>query len=132
MQGEGPPHADVLRHLDDNLRLQARLALRVRVREVVAGQERQQLAELEPLPVVCNASPDSVKVTMLLLSEDELSAHRLGEFELLVLLAALRLGADQAYPVSIVDEIKKRTGRDVQRASVYVTLQRLEAKGLVS
>jgi DNA-binding PadR family transcriptional regulator len=56
----------------------------------------------------------------------------LGEFELIVLLAALRLGEEGAYAVSIVDEIRERTGRDVQRASVYVTLQRLEAKGLVA
>ena len=55
----------------------------------------------------------------------------LGEFELLVLLAGLRLG-DEAHAVSIVDEIRLRTGRDVQRASVYVTLQRLEDKGFVS
>jgi PadR family transcriptional regulator len=55
----------------------------------------------------------------------------LGEFELLVLLAALRMQED-AHPVSIVEEIRQRTGRKVQRASVYVTLQRLEDKGLVS
>ena len=56
----------------------------------------------------------------------------LGEFELMVLLAALRLGEEEAYPVSIVDEIEARTGRSPQRASVYVTLQRLEAKGLIA
>ena len=56
---------------------------------------------------------------------------QLGEFELVVLLAALRLG-DHAHPVSIVDEILERTGRAVQRAAVYVTLQRLEDKGLVT
>jgi PadR family transcriptional regulator len=55
----------------------------------------------------------------------------LGEFELLVLLAALRLG-DEAHPVSIVEEIRIRTERAVQRAAVYVTLQRLEDKGLVT
>ena len=55
----------------------------------------------------------------------------LGEFELLVLLAALRL-QEGAHPVSIVEAIRQRTGRNVQRASVYVTLQRLEDKGLVS
>jgi PadR family transcriptional regulator len=55
----------------------------------------------------------------------------LGEFELLVLLAAVRLG-DEAHPVSIVEEIGARAGRTVQRAAVYVTLQRLEDKGLVS
>jgi PadR family transcriptional regulator, regulatory protein PadR len=56
----------------------------------------------------------------------------LAEFELLVLLAALRLGADEAYTVSIADEIEQRTGRAVRRANVYTTLQRLEAKGLVA
>lgn len=55
----------------------------------------------------------------------------LGEFELLVLLAAVRLG-DEAHPVAIVEEIAARAGRTVQRAAVYVTLQRLEDKGLVS
>ena len=56
----------------------------------------------------------------------------LGEFELLVLLACLRLGDDDAYAVSIADEIAARTGRSIQRAAVYVTLQRLEKKRLVS
>lgn len=56
----------------------------------------------------------------------------LGEFELLVLLAALRLGNDKAYAVSIVDDIRDRTGREIHRAAVYVTLQRLEDKGLIS
>jgi PadR family transcriptional regulator PadR len=56
----------------------------------------------------------------------------LGEFELLVLLACLRLGEEQAYAVAIVDEILERTGREIHRAAVYVTLQRLEKKGLIS
>lgn len=56
----------------------------------------------------------------------------IGEFELLVLMAALRLGPDEAYTVSIADEIQNSTGRSVRRANVYTTLQRLELKGLVS
>ena len=56
----------------------------------------------------------------------------LAEFELLVMLAALRLGPDQAYTVSIADDIRRKTGRSVRRANVYTTLQRLEAKRLVS
>jgi DNA-binding PadR family transcriptional regulator len=56
----------------------------------------------------------------------------LAEFELLVLLAALRLGPDEAYTVSIADDIQQRTGRSVRRANVYTTLQRLETKGLVA
>jgi PadR family transcriptional regulator PadR len=57
---------------------------------------------------------------------------KLGDLELLVLLAAMRLGPDEAHPVSIVTEIRERFGRAVQRASVYVVLQRLEDKHLVS
>lgn len=56
----------------------------------------------------------------------------LAEFELLVMLAALRLGSSEAYTVSIADDIQERTGRLVRRANVFTTLQRLESKGLVS
>src|SRR5688572_17903521 len=56
----------------------------------------------------------------------------LAEFELLVLLAAIRLGPGDAYTVSIAEQIESKTGRPVRRANVYTTLQRLEAKELVS
>ena len=56
----------------------------------------------------------------------------LGEFELLVLMAAARLEPDEAHAVSIAREIAGRTGRAARRAAVYVTLQRLEQKGLVT
>jgi DNA-binding PadR family transcriptional regulator len=56
----------------------------------------------------------------------------LAEFELLVMLAALRLGPEEAYTVSIADDIRDRTGRPVRRANVFTVLQRLEDKGLVS
>jgi PadR family transcriptional regulator len=52
----------------------------------------------------------------------------LGEFEQVVLLAILRLG-DDAYAVSVRDEILRCTGRDVSRGSIYITLDRLETKG---
>ncbi len=52
----------------------------------------------------------------------------LGEFEQVVLLAILRLG-DEAYAVTIREEILACTGRDVSRGSVYITLDRLETKG---
>lgn len=55
----------------------------------------------------------------------------LGEFEHLVLLAILRLGAD-AYGMRVRREIADRTGRDVTIGAVYATLDRLEAKGLVA
>lgn len=63
---------------------------------------------------------------------DKRAPQTLAEFELLVLLAALRLGPDEAYTVSIADYIQQRTGRSVRRANVYTTLQRLEAKRLVA
>jgi len=52
----------------------------------------------------------------------------LGEFEQVVLLSILRLG-DDAYAVSVRDEILRCTGRDVSRGSIYITLDRLETKG---
>jgi DNA-binding PadR family transcriptional regulator len=58
-------------------------------------------------------------------------AHEsLGEFEQLVLLAILHLDGD-VYGIPIVDEIQRRAGRSVVPAAVYVTLRRLEQKGLV-
>jgi PadR family transcriptional regulator, regulatory protein PadR len=63
---------------------------------------------------------------------DKRTPSPLAEFELLVMLAALRLGPDEAYTVSIADDIQHHTGRAVRRANVYTTLQRLEAKELVS
>lgn len=56
----------------------------------------------------------------------------LGEFEQLVLLAILQLAEGEVYAVPIVDEIERRTGRPASRSAVYVTLRRLEDKGLVS
>lgn len=64
-------------------------------------------------------------------TEHGVSHQGLGDFEQLVLLAILHL-RDGAYGVPIVDEIERRTGRAVSRAAVYVTLRRLEDKGLVS
>jgi DNA-binding PadR family transcriptional regulator len=61
-----------------------------------------------------------------------MSSDSLAEFELLVMLAALRLGDQEAYTVSIANDIEERTGRSVRRANVYTTLQRLEKKDLVS
>ncbi len=58
-------------------------------------------------------------------------AASLGEFELLVLLSALSLG-ETAYPVSIGADIEQRTGRKASRASVLITLERLEDKGLLT
>jgi PadR family transcriptional regulator PadR len=55
----------------------------------------------------------------------------LGEFELVVMLAVMQL-RDGAYPVVIRDAIEQRTGREVSRPAVFITLERLEDKGFVS
>lgn len=60
-----------------------------------------------------------------------MSHQGLGEFEQMVLLAILHLDGE-AYGVPIVEEIERRAARKVARAAVYVTLRRLEKKGLIS
>jgi DNA-binding PadR family transcriptional regulator len=61
-----------------------------------------------------------------------MSGHEyLGEFEQVVMLALARLG-EGAYGATVHQEILETTGRDVSIPSVYVTLKRLERKGLVS
>lgn len=59
------------------------------------------------------------------------STSVLGEFEQLVLLAVLQ-SPDDAYGVPVWREITARTGRSVSLPAVYKTLERLEAKALVS
>ena len=63
--------------------------------------------------------------------EEMLKTPYLGEFELLVMLAVIRLG-DAAYGVPISREIERHTGRNVAFGTVYATLERLQEKGLVS
>jgi DNA-binding PadR family transcriptional regulator len=53
-----------------------------------------------------------------------------GEFELLVLLALVRLG-NGAYGAAILREIRDRTSRDASEGTVYMTLGRLEEKKMV-
>ena len=55
----------------------------------------------------------------------------LGHFELVVLLALMRLN-DEAYGLPIFEEIGARMGRDVALGSVYAALSRLEDKGYVT
>jgi PadR family transcriptional regulator, regulatory protein PadR len=54
----------------------------------------------------------------------------LGEFEQMLMLAILRL-EDEAYGIRLMEELETSVGRRVSRGSVYVTLDRLEEKGLV-
>ncbi len=55
--------------------------------------------------------------------------QQLGDLEELALLAVLRLG-DEAWGARIAAELKKHAGCSVSISTVYVTLMRLEEKGL--
>jgi PadR family transcriptional regulator PadR len=55
----------------------------------------------------------------------------LGQFELMVLLAVIRIG-DDAYGVPIARELEAATNREAGIGSVYAALERLQEKGLVS
>jgi PadR family transcriptional regulator, regulatory protein PadR len=58
-------------------------------------------------------------------------AGPLGEFEVVVLMAVLHLSTD-AYGSTIRDEIERRSHRQVSRGAVYITLERLQEKGLLA
>jgi DNA-binding PadR family transcriptional regulator len=63
-----------------------------------------------------------------------MSSPNLGEFEQVVLLAALcaKEGGGEAYGVTVHAELERRTQRRVARGAVYMTLDRLEQKGFVT
>lgn len=54
----------------------------------------------------------------------------LGQLEQLTMLAVMQLGED-AYGASVRTELERRAGRSLALGTVYVTLRRLENKGLV-
>jgi len=55
----------------------------------------------------------------------------LGELEQMVLLSILRLG-DDAYGMSIREEMEARAGRELSRSAAYITLERLAKKGYLT
>lgn len=56
----------------------------------------------------------------------------LGQVEEALLLAIHRLGEDEAFGLALHHELEDRLERRVAAGAVYVTLERLEKKGLVS
>lgn len=54
----------------------------------------------------------------------------LGEFEQLILLAVLQCG-DDAYGVTVQEELASHTTRRTASGAIYMTLDRLEKKGLL-
>jgi PadR family transcriptional regulator len=57
--------------------------------------------------------------------------HLLTDFELMILLATLRVG-ETAYGVEIAREIERTSGRRVLLGAAYAALDRLEESGMVS
>jgi DNA-binding PadR family transcriptional regulator len=57
-----------------------------------------------------------------------MARHLLTDFELMILLAILRVG-DEAYGVPIAREIERTGGRTVVVSAVYAALDRLERTG---
>lgn len=55
----------------------------------------------------------------------------LGEFEHLVLLAALSLG-EEAYAPAIATRLEQRAKREMSRGTLYAGLERLEKRGLLT
>lgn len=53
-----------------------------------------------------------------------------GEFEQMVLLAVMRLD-EEAYAISVLEELEARADRSVSRGALYRTLDRLEGKGML-
>ena len=77
---------------------------------------------------------------MIVASSSEIDIHpnnlynvalMIGEFEYLIIVASLRL-AEEAYGASIRREVEEATERPCSIGSLYTTLDRLEAKGLVT
>ncbi|HJR58669.1 MAG TPA: helix-turn-helix transcriptional regulator [Vicinamibacterales bacterium] len=60
-----------------------------------------------------------------------MARHLLTDFELMILLATLRIG-EKAYGVQIAREIEQTSGRSVLLGAAYAALDRLERNGLVS
>jgi DNA-binding PadR family transcriptional regulator len=54
----------------------------------------------------------------------------LGELEQLILLAVLQCG-DDAYGVTVQEELARHTKRRIASGAIYMTLDRLEKKGLL-
>jgi DNA-binding PadR family transcriptional regulator len=62
---------------------------------------------------------------------DEMNRQHLTDFELMILLAILRIG-ENAYGVPIAKEIEQTGTRSVLLGAIYAALDRLEDNGLVA
>lgn len=60
-----------------------------------------------------------------------MTSPRPGSLELTILVAVARLG-DDAHGLAVRRDVSGRTGHDYSVGAIYTTLQRLEAKGLLT
>ncbi|MDW3190806.1 MAG: helix-turn-helix transcriptional regulator [Cytophagales bacterium] len=60
-----------------------------------------------------------------------MKGSNLGEFQEIVMLSIMILD-ENAYGVSIQEDVSKRTGRHVSRGALHTALTRLEEKGLIN
>ena len=67
---------------------------------------------------------------LFILREHMANPNPVSNFELMVMLALIRLG-DEAYGVPISREIEEHSGHDVALGSVYAALERLRDRGFV-
>ena len=74
--------------------------------------------------------PPCLTLDFFIIIEHMKATTYLSEFELIAMLALLRL-RDNAYGVPIAREIEEQTKREVKLGSVYAALERLEEKGFV-
>lgn len=79
---------------------------------------------------LCGIQPFKASLRLRVYKADSMRAASLGEFEHLLLLTVLRLGAD-AYGLEIAKELASRAGRRISRGALYSSLDRLEHKGLL-
>ena len=74
--------------------------------------------------------PLTMLLTIFILREHMANPNSISNFELMALLALIRLG-DDAYGVPISREIEEHSGHDVAAGSVYAALERLQSRKLV-
>jgi len=74
---------------------------------------------------------DSLAIGRFVLHNENMPPVSMGRLELMLLLAVARLGED-AYGLAIRRDVAERIGREYSVGAIYTTLERLQAKGLLT
>jgi len=86
---------------------------------------------LHAVEVIGEALQWATSIDLFAILEQMPQRKYLGEMELMVLLAVVRLG-EEAYGVPISKELLRLAGREVALGSIYAALERLEKKAFVT